>query len=237
MKRFSALVRCLPLCLASCLALVACGRAIPDAPPPLTPLSPVPAPLTCSDFFPQGDWQYVHALRFTPKSGFFGADSASAVSIVVLRGRELRLALTTVEGLTLFEARSVQGEAPEVARALPPFDRPAFADNFVRDLRLLLLPPLGLVHQGQLAGQFRVCRYEGANNTVIDLMETNDGCWRRHIYHRDPAQNRTVRAWSCEYTAESGLMPAQLELQAPFYTLNLRLISAQRPDGPEEAGP
>ena len=232
MKRLLALV----LRLSLPLALAACGRAIPDAPPPLTPLAPVPAPLTCSDFFPQGDWQYVHALRFTPKSGFFGGESASALAVAIQRGRELRLALTTVEGLTLFEARSTQDEAPEVARALPPFDRPGFADTFVRDMRALLLPPLGPVRQGRLAGQFRVCRHEGADDAVVDLMETNDGCWRRHIYHRDPALSRTVRAWSCEYTVESGLMPAQLELRAPFYTLNLRLITAQRLDAPDGGG-
>ena len=79
----------------------------------------------------------------------------------------------------------------------------------------------------------RVCRYETANGGTADLMETRDGCWRLHTYNPDSSRNRSVRAYSCEYTSESGLMPSQLELIAPGssgYTLNLRLISAQRLD-------
>ena len=62
-------------------------------------------------------------------------------------------------------------------------------------------------------------------------METKDGCWRLQTYNPDPLANRSVRAYSCEYTSQSGLMPSQLELIAPGrsgYTLNMRLISAQR---------
>ena len=182
-------------------------------------------PLSCADFLPPGDRQYVHSIRFE----LAGGGGGSAIGVVVLSGREIRCALTTVEGLTLFEAKS-DGGAPEVMRALPPFDKPHFAANLFKDIRTLFLPPLGLVRQGQLADHSRVCRYETEDGATADLMETHDGCWRLQTYHPDAMQNRSVRAYSCEYTADSGLVPSQLELTAPAYTLRLRLISAQRLD-------
>lgn len=209
---------------AVCLALFAACAEIPKTPPALAPASPMAAPLSCADFLPPGDWQYVHAVRFSLPGGGHG----SAIGVVVLTGREIRCALTTVEGLTLFEAKANGGDAPEVMRALPPFDRPVFAENLFKDIRTLFLPPLGLVRQGQLADHSRVCRYETEDGAIADLMETHDGCWRLQTYHADPLQNRSVRAYSCEYTTDSGLMPSQLELIAPAYTLRLRLISAQR---------
>lgn len=218
------------LVLLSCLlVLAACARE-PRRPPALAPLQPVSAPLTCNDFFPQGDWQYVHAIRFRLASGIGGG---SVIGIVILHGQSIQSALTTVEGLTLFEARADSSGGIQVVRALPPFDSPHFAENLLKDIRLLFIPPLGIVKQGQLADRARVCRYETANGGTADLMETRDGCWRLHTYNPDPSRNRSVRAYSCEYTSESGLMPSQLELIAPGssgYTLNLRLISAQRLD-------
>lgn len=205
--------------------LSACGTA--QTPPQFVTLRPLAPPLSCAEFFPQGDWQYVHAIRFHLASGGGG----SAIGVVVLSGQDIRCALTTVEGLTLFEGR-VKGSGPvEILRALPPFDRQHFADNLLKDIRTLFIPPLGLVRQGQLADKARVCRYETADGAIADIMETKDGCWRLQTYNPEPQRNRSVRAYSCEWTAQSGLMPSQLELIAPGrngYTINLRLISAQR---------
>ena len=209
------------------MALLLGCSSVQQTPPALTPLRPVPTPLTCADFFPQGDWQYVHAIRFRLASGGGG----SAIGVVVLTSRDIRCALTTVEGLTLFEARA-RGTGPvEILRALPPFDQQQFAENLLKDIRTLFVPPLGVVRQGQLADKARVCRYETADGETADLMETRDGCWRLQTYNPDPQRNRSVRAYSCEYTSQSGLMPSQLELIAPGrtgYTINMRLISAQR---------
>ena len=211
--------------LALSLILAACAReSLPKTPPVFTPATPPVAPLSCADFLPPGDRQYMHAIRFE----LAGGGGGSAIGVVVLIGREIRCALTTVEGLTLFEARSSGGDPPEVMRALPPFDKPVFAANLFKDIRTLFLPPLGLVRQGQLADHSRVCRYETEDGATADLMETHDGCWRLQTYNPDAMQNRSVRAYSCEYTSDSGLVPAQLELTAPAYTLRLRLISAQR---------
>lgn len=208
------------------LLLSACGGA--QTPPQLTPLRSTPAaPLSCADFFPQGDWQYLHAIHFRLASG----GSGSALGVVVLTSRDIRCALTTVEGLTLFEARTRDSGQAEILRALPPFDQQHFADNLIKDIRTLFIPPLGLVRQGQLADKARVCRYETADGETADLMETKDGCWRLQTYNPDPLNNRSVRAYSCEYTSQSGLMPSQLELTAPGrngYSVHLRLISAQR---------
>ena len=127
------------LCLGLIALVLASCSSVKQTPPPLTPLRPVPTPLTCAEFFPQGDWQYVHALRFQLTSGGGGG---SAIGVVVLTSQDIRCALTTVEGLTLFEARA-KGTGPvEIIRALPPFDRQYFADNLVKDIRTLFLPPL-----------------------------------------------------------------------------------------------
>ena len=119
----------------------------------------------------------------------------------------------TVEGLTLFEARSAEAEELEVLRALPPFDNREFASGLMRDVRTLFQPPPGLGQYGTLADGTPVCRYN-AGQTMTDILPQEDGCWQLHHLHeqsslrtdgclpadprREHRQTRTINARSCE---------------------------------------
>ena len=177
----------------------------------------------CAAPFPRGRWQLVHAIAFHLADG----SSGDALGVLLLDGRKINCALMTVEGLTLFEARSSGPEDLEVVRALPPFANRHFAAGLMSDLRTLIQPPVGLVEYGSLADGSPVCR-SLAGREVTDILPQPDGCWQLHTYS-DQRRTRTVAARACE-PAGSAVLPRPLELTAPGpagYTLNLRLISAE----------
>ncbi len=182
----------------------------------------------------------LHAIEFRLADGTRG----NALGVLILDGRTLSCALTTVEGLTLFEARSSGMAEPEVLRALPPFDDPEFARGLLRDVRTLVQPPPGLSHYGTLADGAPVCRYDGGQ-TITDILPREDGCWQLFTYDEqrilrtdgcqpaDPGcehrQTRAIAARSCERIGEA-ILPHRLDLRgfAPSaYSLDLRLLSAE----------
>ncbi len=195
----------------------------------------------CAMVFPQGRWQMVHTIAFRMADD----TSGNALGVVVLNNREIKCALMTVEGLTLFEARSAEEDELEVMRALPPFDKPAFATGLMRDVRAIFQPPPGQVHYGTLADGTLLCRYP-YGHTVTDILPQKDGCWQIHTYsehtslrtdgclpadpRREQLRDRTITAQSCSPVASTNL-PHFIELigSGPAgYTLNMRLISAER---------
>lgn len=229
----------LGLLLASLLSACALG-----AREPLPKLERAPGATTalqrCAALFPQGRWQLVHSIAFRLADGASG----HALGVLVLNGQEITCALMTVEGLTLFEARSSEAGNLEVLRAVAPFDNQEFASGLMRDVRTLFQPPLGLAQYGTLADGTPVCRYN-AGQMVTDILPQNDGCWRLHTYseqarlrtdgcqpaelRRELLRIRTVEARSCEAAGPMAL-PRTLELTGSGptgYTLNLRLISAE----------
>jgi hypothetical protein len=210
---------------------VACAGPGPERLPPLVAATPDSAAARCAACFPQGRWQMLHAIDFHLADGTDG----NAMGIVVLDGRSLSCALMTVEGLTLFEARSPVDGSLEVLRALPPFDGPAFAAGLVADIRTLFLPPAGTAEYGRLADGSPLCRFT-AERTVTDLLPGADGCFRLSTYARSPAsgadfpvRSRTVEARDCG-PAGGGTLPREVRLTgyAPAaYTLNLHLLEAE----------
>lgn len=182
----------------------------------------------------------LHAIEFRLADG----TSGNALGVLIVDSHSLSCALTTVEGLTLFEARSSGAAEPEVLRALPPFDNPEFARGLLRDVRTLVQPPPGLRKHGTLADGSPVCRYDGGQ-TITDILPQADGCWQLFTYDeqrilrtdgcqpadpgREHRQTRAVAARSCERIGEA-ILSRRLELRgfAPStYTLNLRLLSAE----------
>ncbi len=219
--------------------LAACAGPRLEPLPRLT-AAPGGAADRCAAVFPQGRWQMLHAIEFRLADG----TSGNALGVLIVDGHSLSCALTTVEGLTLFEARSNGAAEPEVVRALPPFDNPEFARGLLRDVRTLVQPPPGLRTHGTLADGTPVCRYD-AGQTVTDLLPQADGCWQLFTYdeqrilrtdgcqptdpRREHRQTRAVAARSCERIGEA-ILPRDLELRgyAPSaYTLHLRLLSAE----------
>jgi hypothetical protein len=231
------------LCLMVAVLLTSCAV---EKKQPLPPLVHAPGATEalhqCAAVFPHGRWQLVHALAFRMADGTQG----NALGVLVLSKQEIKCALMTVEGLTLFEARSSgEGDELEVTRALPPFDKREFAVGLMEDVRTLFQPPPGTGRYGTLADGTPVCRYP-YGQTVTDILPQEDGCWRMHTYseqtslrtdgcqpadpRREQLLTRTVSAQSCSPVAAT-IMPHSLTLIATGpagYTLNMRLISAER---------
>jgi hypothetical protein len=177
----------------------------------------------CTALFPTGRWQFVHSIAFHMAKGVNG----TAIGVVVLSGKEIRCALMTVEGLTLFEARSAGDGDMEVVRAIPPFDNRDFAAGLMQDIRTIFRPPPGTVRYGDIADNTAVCRYS-ATDKVTDVLPRQDGCWSIYTYS-DRIRARSIHARSCR-TVASMQIPESLELLASGpagYSLNMTLISAE----------
>ncbi len=182
----------------------------------------IQVPEACLDKFAKGRWRFEHAISFSLANGSRG----NALGIVLVERQLLQCALTTVEGLTLFEASS-HGGTVDVLRALPPFDSPEFAQGLMDDLRALFLHPPGKIVYGRLDNGSPVCRSMHGTE-VTDILPQQNGCWELHTY-ADRYRTRTVTTASCR--KQDALMVADhMELTVPGaagYTLKMRLLRAE----------
>ena len=173
-----------------------------------------------------GRWQIVHAIDFTLANG----SRSNAIGILVLDDHETSSVLTTVEGLTLFEAHAAKNGALDIKRALPPFDHQEFASGLMRDVRTIFQKPRGEVLYGQLDDGTQACRHTTADGEVTDILPSNHACWRMNTYTANRSLSRAISASPCG-TAPAAPFPQNLELVVPGpkgYTLRMRLISAER---------
>ena len=200
----------------------------------------------CQAFFPPDRQQLVHAISFRLPHD----EGGSALGVLVLNGPEIHCVLMTVEGFTLFAARSSGTDVPRVERAVPPFDRPGFAAGLMRDVRLLFRPPAGRPTTGLLPDGTPACRFHQPNR-LVDLLPQPDKGWRLHEYTsqsglkvdgcllttRDVEWRLTRSIHASPPRADESLgLAAILKLIATDpagYTLNLRLLEAEPlPDTP-----
>ena len=157
------------------------------------------------------------------------------MGVLTIEGTTLNCALLSIEGLTLFEARSAKGAPLEIYRALPPFNSPSFAEGLVADIRTLFFKPGGILSTGHLEQGDRLCRYTSTEG-VTDIFPDSAGCFRLSTYDQVPAtgaalpvQTRSVAAHSCIERGNS-LLARNLSLTGlgrSGYTLNLRLLTAE----------
>jgi hypothetical protein len=214
---------CLCLCLITAVLLASCAGMHHGRQLQLIEISVSERQFSpCLQAFPDGQWQLVHAIAFRMAGGVQG----HALGVLVLTEEEIRCALMTMEGLTLFEAR-FRGEAvPEVSRALAPFDNPEFAAGLMRDVRTIFRRPPGTAQYGKIATGEAVCRYI-SDGKVTDILPGEDGCWRI-ITYADTVATRIIHAHAC--TKDAGTVLAGfLTLTAPGvdgYTLSMELVHA-----------
>ncbi|GAB6193521.1 hypothetical protein [Desulfocastanea catecholica] len=184
----------------------------------------------CAAVFPQENRQFVHAIDFTMQDG----SGTAVVGVTSLNDDDIACALVTVEGLTLFEAVFRHGRSFQVKRAVPPFDKPAFAQGMIGDIRAIFQPPPGRGSRGQVllpapaAGLTAVCRYEDPAGGVVDVLPDVDGCWQIRSYTPDGTMNRAIVGRSCRVQG-TGLIPDLIELKTygrTGYTLKMTLIRA-----------
>lgn len=194
----------------------------------LPELSPVAADdlvaRRCQAAFPTGDWQFVHTINFKTAAG----NQGSVIGVVRLAGGGMSCALLTVEGLTLFAAEAEDGGKVSVSRAVPPFDKPSFAEGLITDLRTIFRRPAGRPEFGKLSGGDPVCRSTAAD-LVTDLQPGADGCVAIATY-KDGLIDRQVQPSACRLD-QGTIIATNLELRASGstgYTLNLHLLSAEQ---------
>lgn len=230
-------------CLLVALLMPSCAveriELLPELAPSTTDTAGASA--ACAACFPKGRWQFVHAIGFDMAGGFSG----NALGVVALDGDDVRVVLMSVEGLSLFEANSASVDMLEVSRAVPPFDKPDFAQGLMRDVRSIFQRPAGTLTTGVLPDGLPACRYEG-DSGIHDLVLQTDGCWRLETYQlkphissdeeavppppSGPVLTRRITTASCQAAGKT-IIPQILELTAPGpegYSLTMRLISAER---------
>ncbi len=210
------------------LFLTSCAAEQPQRLPQLVAQSPLSLHTeqgkACASVYPEGRWQFVHAVEFTMANG----NGSTVVGVTVLDGNEIRCALTTIEGFTLFAARFT-GRL-KVLRAVPPFNKPAFAAGLMNDVRAIFVRPAGKdVRYGRLGEYPDCCRIRAADGRVTDILPARNG-WRINTYSRELIKTRTIVARSCR-TVDAARIPGEIDLTVPGptgYTLKMTLLSAEK---------
>lgn len=150
-------------------------------------------PEKCLSIFPKGKWQLVHSIEaITPNKEkvFF-----TGVSIVSDNPPSLRCILMTLEGFVLFEG--VYQNSLTIDRALPPFDKPGFADGLIDDVRLILLQPdLREISYGSYDDKSCACRYKNPEGNTTDIVMGTDNSMNIMRFN---SKNRLLKTINVEY--------------------------------------
>ncbi|MDO9068841.1 MAG: hypothetical protein Q7W05_10360, partial [Deltaproteobacteria bacterium] len=135
---------------------------------------------------------------------------------------------------TLFEAAYQEGKGLAVKRAVPPFDKPAFGEGLMRDVRTIFLAPSAqTMRYGRSADNAPVCRYTGIDGRILDILPATDDCWQIRSYTSDRVMDRSIVGRSCRKEGDN-LIPEHLELRGfgqTDYTLKMTLIHAENMKG------
>jgi len=213
--------------LLSALCLITACSSLPKINPVgSTALSP---PLReCRQIFPQGSWQFLHAIEATMPGGKKG--TLMGVTIISSHDKTVQSVILTIEGMVLFDARYNQKLV--INRAVPPFDSQSFAQGLMQDIRLIFFEPRGpLIDSGILENQAAVCRYQNPDGQIVDILHRTNDSWGIRLYTKSLRLNRTVDIFFNKQRADpnhSGI-PERFELRAhgyPGYTLVMRLLEA-----------
>ena len=181
----------------------------------------------CTENVVQGNWQFVHSITFEMANG----QGATVIGVTVLDKETIKTGLIGVEGFVLFEAELVKEKKLKVKRALPPFDNPEFAAGLMRDVETIFsLSAAGNPVTGQLAGGESVCRYQGENGQIVDMIIGLDESRKTHIYDVDRQRIKSIVMESFLYI-DARMIPEKIHLTAhglQGYTLRMTLIRAEK---------
>lgn len=179
----------------------------------------------CTDIFPRGQWQLVHAVEIFPPAG--SKQTVLGVIQISSEQRTFHWVMMTIEGLVLFEA-DFDGSA-RIQRAIPPLDKPGMAEGMIQDLTLLFLAP----EQPCVAAGFSkeaawICRYPSIDQGHQDIILQPDGRWEIRRYSQSHRLLRTITPMAGEGFRADGL-PSRVTLKAHGvvgYQLSLCLVEA-----------
>jgi hypothetical protein len=215
---------------AFCLLVLASGCAhLPTIAPARSTSESQAIAAACRAAFPEGWWGASHSIDATLPFG----NNALLIGATSTKKDGMHYVLMSPEGVALFDA-SVIGGAIRVRRALPPFNRPGFAEGLVGDVRAAFSAPEGAptaVGLGESGSG--MCRWRSRAGTTTDVELS--GAKPRWIRSFDGSA--LVREVALSGEAEAGFFPGLL-LRVPGmagYTLRMRLISHEtvaEPAGP-----
>lgn len=96
----------------------------------------------------------------------------------------------------------------------------------MEDIRLIFLSPEGrLLNAGELEDGSTICRYDGNQGKIVDVVVHRDDTWEIETYRNPYERLRKISAFS----VRDGI-PEMLELtgfESGNYSLHLKLISAE----------
>jgi len=214
----------IPLC--ALLFVVSCA-CLPDIRPANGPAA-LAIQAGCDATFPVGKWQFVHTIEATLPGGRKGL--VMGVTVVSSAGRAMDCIILSPEGLVLFEARQEQDLV--IRRAVFPFEEKAFAEGLVRDVQLMFLrPDASLSESGFLENGSSVCRHQGHDGKIVDIITHLDHAWEIREHGEDGRLTRTVEAWSLKSTGSPDQWPVAEKMKLvsygfPGYELTMTLVDA-----------
>jgi hypothetical protein len=230
-----------PALLLLLLAVAGCA-----GPGPLIPLDPARKAALLEEcrrpFLPEGR-RLVHALETEAPGGATG----TAIGILAAdpRTRGFRTVMMTIEGFVLFDAEA--RETLTLHRAVPPFDKPAFAEGLAADIRLAFFAPGGEpAAWGAGEEGSRVCRFALPDGRLEEIATFRDGGVEIRLY----GDGQTVQKRVKMNALRGAGLAESIEIRGgwPPYTLRLRLLesealddsgtaAAPTPAGTEPSGP
>ena len=186
----------------------------------------------CAKPFLDRPYRLVHAMEVgvagEPQGKFMG------ITLFDPRSRDLHCALLSLEGFVLFEA-FWNTDGLRVLRAVPPFDKPRFAENTLKDIRFMFIAPEGALKQsGTREDGATVCRYGSAEGGAVDVAVYRDDSWEITTYGPDQKPQRRARA-----RAVRNGIPDLIEMTGYAvlnYSLGLSLISAEPASAEDVSG-
>ncbi len=176
----------------------------------------------CHQPFVDIPYRFVHAIEVTMPGG--GAGTVVGVTVIDPASGTIHSVIMTIEGFVLFDAQYEKEVL--VKRAVPPFNARHFAKYMMEDVRLILLAPQGrITSAGILEDGSTICRYDGSQGKIVDVIVHQDYSWEIGTYSDSHETIRRVNASSVK-----DWIPALVKLTAFDswdYSLLLRLIDAE----------
>jgi hypothetical protein len=176
----------------------------------------------CHQPFVDVPYRFIHAIEITLPGG--GTGAVVGVTVIDPASENIHSVIMTIEGFVLFDAwyeREVH-----VDWAVPPFDAKHFAERLMEDVRLILVAPHGsLSIAGILEDGSTICRYDGSQGRIYDLIVRQDNSWEIGLYSDSYETIRRVNASSVK-----DRIPKLIKLTAYDYwdySLLLSLITAE----------
>ena len=209
------------------LCLIISCSSLPKVFPPDGSAMPEPQQ-DCRHVFPNGKWQFLHAIEATVPGG--EKRLVMGVTVISSNDRTTQCVIMTIEGLVVFDARYDQGLV--INRGVPPFDSEDFARGLINDIRLMFFMPDGpLIESGILKDESSVCRHQNPDGQIVDVITHTDKSWELRQYSKQFRLTRKVNAFFGKRAGHSDQpgIPDRLELTAhgfPGYALAMDLVEA-----------